>query len=225
MPGGTDMDWRPVLLSLEVGAWTTAISIVVGGLLGWILSHGRVPGRRAVESMVLLPLVLPPTVLGYFLLVVIGRRSPFGQAWEAVLGEPLVFTKTAAILAACASAVPIVARQLSAAFSLTPPDVIEAARLDGATGISLLVRVILPQVREPLMAAAAIAFSRAVGDFGATLMVAGSIPGETQTAAIAIYDLVNAGREGEALAMVAIVSLIALVVLVVTGSGGKREGA
>lgn len=207
------MDWRPLWLSLEVGLAATIISLAIGTLLGYWIAQLGGSMRRWLSALVLLPLALPPTVLGYFLLVALGRRSPVGQLWEQFTGEPLVFTLKAAILASCASAIPIVARQLAAAFAATDKDVLEAARLDGAEGLPLFAHIYLPLVRLPLVAAAAIAFSRALGDFGATLMVAGNLPGRTQTAALAIYDRVNAGRDREALMLVAATTLLCLVVL------------
>jgi molybdate transport system permease protein len=196
-----------------VGLAATVISVMLGTLLGYWIALLGPNARRWISAVVLLPLALPPTVLGYFLLVLIGRRSFVGQLFERATGEPLVFTLKAAIIAACASAVPIVARQLAAAFASSDKDVLEAARLDGAHGMSLFLNVQLPLVRLPLVAAAAIAFSRALGDFGATLMVAGNLPGRTQTAALAIYDQVNAGRDQHALVLVAATTVLCLLVL------------
>jgi molybdate transport system permease protein len=207
------IDWRPLWLSLEVAVAATIVSVAVGTLLGYGLARLNGNLRRWLSALVLLPLALPPTVLGWFLLVSLGRRSFIGQAWERLTGEPLVFTLKAAVIAACASAIPIVARQLAAAFAAADKDVLEAARLDGAHGIPFLLHVQLPMVRLPLVAAAAIAFARALGDFGATLMVAGNMPGRTQTAALAIYDMVNAGRDSEAMVLVAATTLLCLVVL------------
>jgi molybdate transport system permease protein len=206
-------DWTPVWLSFRVGLASMAIAVVVGTLLGWMLSH---PGKRARvgEAAVLLPLVLPPTVLGYYLLVLIGRRGPIGIAWESLFGAPLVFTLNAAILAAAVATIPIVAVQMRAAFSSISPDTLEAARIDGAHGFRLLLHILLPQVTIPLAASASIAFARAIGDFGTTLMVAGSIPGRTQTASLAIYERLMTQRDDEALFLVIIISLICLIALI-----------
>ncbi len=218
------LDWRPVVISLQVGLAATGLSVVFGSALGYFLAHRNFLGRRWVEALVLLPLVLPPTVLGYYLLVLIGQRGPVGMMWESLAGGPLVFTKNAAILAACASTVPIVARQLTAAFAGVDHEVTEAARLDGAHGWSMFAHIHLPQIRGPLAAAATIAFARAIGDFGATLMVAGSLPGKTQTASLAIYDLLMVGHDTQALVMVVLISIISLVVLVLTtGREGTKE--
>jgi molybdate transport system permease protein len=209
-----DVDWSPVWLSFRVGLSAMAIAVVLGTVIGWRLAHQR-RGAQWGEAAILLPLVLPPTVLGYYLLVLIGRRGPVGIAWEALFSGPLVFTLNAAILAASVATIPIVAIQMRAAFSTVPHDTLEAARLDGAHGWELLLHILLPQVRVPLAAAASIAFARAVGDFGTTLMVAGSIPGRTQTASLAIYERLMTQRDNEALLLVVIVSLVCLCVLAI----------
>jgi len=206
-------DLHPLWLSLKIGLIATAISLVVGSALGYWIAHLRATLRRWIGAFILLPLALPPTVLGYYLLVVIGRRGWIGRTWESVFGEPIVFTQKAAVIAACVSTIPIVARQLAGAFAATSTDVVEAARIDGATGRSLLVHIYLPLVRASALAAAAIAFARAVGDFGTTLMVAGNLPGRTQTAALAIYDRVNAGRDTDALFLSICISILCLVIL------------
>ncbi len=209
------MNWRPLWISIHVSVAATIVAVVAGSLLGWLLAHRRFPGRRYFEAAVLLPLVLPPTVLGYYLLVLIGSGGPVGRFWETVFGTPLTFTRNAAIIAASVATIPIVTRQLSAAFSLSDSDVTDAARLAGATGWNLFWHIHLPQIRIPLIAAATIAFARAMGDFGTTLMVAGSIPGRTQTASLAIYDYIVTGRDREALILVVLISVLALVTLVI----------
>ncbi|MEQ8818794.1 MAG: molybdate ABC transporter permease subunit [Sumerlaeia bacterium] len=213
------MDWRPLFVSLQVGLVSTAIALLLGAALGAWLAHRS---TRWTGALVLLPLVLPPTVLGYYLLVLIGRRGPVGQLYEALTGQPLVFTLKAAVIAACAATIPIVARQLAAAFAEIPHEVKEAARIDGAGGLSMFLWIQLPLIRGPIAAAAAIAFARAVGDFGTTLMVAGNIPGRTQTASIAIYDLINAGKDDQAVVLVVAISVVALAVLAL--AGGRAEG-
>ncbi|MDK2970965.1 MAG: molybdate transport system permease protein [Candidatus Sumerlaeota bacterium] len=214
------LDWRPVWISLRVGIVATLAALLLGASIGYSLSNWRFPGGRVFEAVVLLPLVLPPTVMGYYLLVLIGQRGPIGQAWESVFGGPLVFTINAAIAAATVATIPIVATQLRAAFATLDPEVTEAARLDGAHGPSLFLHIMLPQIRLPLAAAGAIAFARSVGDFGTTLMVAGSLPGKTQTASIAIYELMNEGRDREALLLVVMISVVSMMVLILTA--GKR---
>ena len=218
-----ELDWRPVWLSVRVGAAATLLSLAAGSALGHFLAHRHFPGKRAFEALVLLPLLLPPTVLGYHLLVVIGRRGAVGRAWGSLFGELLVFTLNAAVVAACASAFPIVARQMTAAFAALEPEVTEDARLDSAHGFALMWRVDLPQVRGALLAAAATAFARSLGDFGATLMVAGNLPGRTQTGALAIYDLINENRHEDALVLVVIMSAVAFAILLATTGGSRAK--
>ncbi|MBI1292615.1 molybdate ABC transporter permease subunit [bacterium] len=204
----------PIELTLRVSLSATAVSLVAGTALGFVLQWHRLPFRRFFMALSMMPLVLPPTVLGYYLLILMGRRSWIGQGWEALTGAPLVFTVTAAVIAASVAATPIVARQVAAAISAIDRDALEAAQIDGAGRLRILTDIYLPLLRPSLLAAGSIAFARAVGDFGATLMVAGNIPGRTQTASIAIYEMVNSGRDGEALGLVVIVSLLSLAVLV-----------
>lgn len=206
-------EWQPLLLTARVAGTATAFSVVLGCALGHFLGTHRFPGRRWLMAATVLPLVLPPTVLGYYLLVLVGRRSAFGQAWESLTGSPIVFTTGAAVLAACVSAVPIVTRQMAIAFDAIGTDVLEAGRIDGAGRIGLFLHIQLPLARPMLFSAATIAFARCVGDFGATLMVAGNIPGETRTAALAIYDLMNVGRDAEAFRLVLMVTLLSMLLL------------
>lgn len=211
---------EPLWASLRVAGAATVVGLVLGSLLAWVVGRWKFPGRGVLEAALLLPLVLPPTVLGYYLLVLIGVQGPVGRAWEAVFGQPLVFTLTAAVVAASLATVPLVARTMRAGMAQTSRDVEEAARIDGAGSWALFWYVVLPQLRAPLLASGALAFARALGDFGATLMVAGNIPGRTQTASVAIYDHIQAGRDAQALYLVVIVSLVCLALLAATG--GRR---
>jgi molybdate transport system permease protein len=208
---------HPILLSVQVAGAATFIAITTGTLLGYILAKPRWRGYHLLDTLILLPLVLPPTVLGYYLLVLISRRGPVGIFWESFTGGPLVFTAKAAVLAACVSTIPLVARIAKAAFASVPREAAEAARLDGAGFWRLFWDIELPQSRASIAAAGALAFARAIGDFGTTLMVAGNIPGETRTASIAIYDLMNAGHDHQALILVLLISFISLGILVVAG--------
>lgn len=207
------MDWHPLLLSAKVASAATLVSLTTGTLAGYLLARSRWRGYRIIDSLILIPLVLPPTVLGYYLLVLIGRKGIIGGFWESLTGAPLAFTAKAAVLAACVSTFPLVARISKAAFASLRREPAEAARMDGAGFWTIFWGIELPQVAPSIYAAAALAFARAVGDFGTTLMVAGNIPGETRTASIAIYDLMNAGRETDALLMVLFVTLFSVTVL------------
>jgi len=186
--------WFPLWLSLQIAVIATAIAAVLGLWLAWILANRSFPGRELLDAVVTLPLVLPPTVLGYYLLVVLARTTPLGRAYEALVGEPLVFTARAAVLAAVIHSIPLLVKSSRAAFESSDPVFARAARSLGAGEWRVFWRVTLPIARRPIVAAMVIAFARSLGDFGATLMIAGDMPFRTQTAAIAIYDAVESGN-------------------------------
>jgi len=174
--------------------------------------------------------VLPPTVLGYYLLVLLGRASPVGKLYEWIFGGPLVFSWQAAVVAALFHSTPLLVKSARAAFESVDRSFERAARNLGASELRLFWRVTLPLARRSILAAAALAFARSLGDFGVTLMIAGNIPGRTQTVAIAIYDAVEAGNGATARVLVVIVSVIALVILTVanrltTNPFGPRQSA
>lgn len=204
------LDLFPLGLSLRVAAAATALTVLVGVPIAWALARGRFPGRDLLAVILLLPMVLPPTVLGYYLLVTVGRRSPIGRAIESVLGEGLVFTPAGAVLAAFVAALPFLVRAAQAGFEQVDLAYEEAARTLGRSEWSIFRTVTVPLAWRGIAAGLALAFARAMGEFGATLMVAGNIPGRTQTASIAIYDAVQAGRLDQA-------NVLALVLSGVTG--------
>lgn len=211
-----NIDWFPLMLSLRVALMATALALIVGVCLGWLLARRRFPGREALDALVTLPLVLPPTVLGYYLLVLLGANSPVGQAIKALTGSQLVFTWRGAVVAAMLGALPLVVKTSRAAISTVSEQLEDAARTFGKSEWQIFWRVTLPLSSRGIIAAAMLAFARSLGDFGATLMVAGNIPGRTQTAAIAIYDATQAGRDDYALTLVIILSVIALTLLYAT---------
>ena len=202
------MDWFPLWLSLEVAAFATAISLVAGIWLAWVLANRQFAGKNVLDALTTLPLALPPTVLGYYLLVVIGRSSWVGKAWESATGSPLVFTWKAAVIASTLHAIPLLVKSSRAALENVDKAYERAGRSLGASEWRLFWRVSLPLVRKPVAAATALAFARSLGDFGATLMVAGDIPGRTQTAAIAIYDAVESGNTLLARTLVIVISIV-----------------
>lgn len=207
------MDWFPLWLSLKVAVIATAISLAAGLALAYTLARYRFRGREILDSLVTLPIVLPPTVLGYYLLVLLGRHSPLGRAFEAVFGFPLVFTWQAAILAAAFHSIPLLVKSARAALESVDHTMENAARTLGATEWRVFFSVTLPLARRSILAATVFAFARALGDFGVTIMIAGNIPGQTQTMAVAIYDAVQSGNTGPANWMVLIISLMAVVIL------------
>lgn len=216
------MDLSPLWLSLRVASLATLLATVLGTLLGFLLAEGRWRGRSLVESLVTLPLILPPTVLGFYLLVTLGRQSPVGAWIERVTGVPLVFTWQAAVVAATVPALPYVVRTARAAFEAVDPSIREAASIDGARALPRLLLILLPLARRGITAGVTLAFARALGEFGATLMVAGNIPGRTRTMPIAIYDAVQAGSYDLAGVLVAILTAVAVVVLLLAGRLGAQ---
>ena len=204
------MDLFPLWLSLRVAVASTVIALAAGLAIAYLLANRNFRGREFVDALVTLPLALPPTVLGFYLLVLIGRNSIFGKIWEAVFGSPLVFTVKAAIIAAVIHAAPLLIKSARAAFESVDHRYERAARSLGASEFRLFCYVTLPLARRQIMAAAALAFARSLGDFGITLMVAGNIPGRTQTLALAIYDAVESGDTTRAGVLALIVSIIAL---------------
>lgn len=204
------MTWQPLALSLQVASVATLLSAVLGLALGALLSNRRVPGRDLFDVLITTPMVLPPTVLGYYVLVGIGRRSAFGQLFESVTGGPIVFTVTGAIVAATIGSLPIVAKSARAALETVDPVYLGAAQTLGASASRSFFTVALPLASRGILAGIMLAFARALGDFGVTLMIAGDIPGETQTASLAIYDAIQGNREPEALGMILALTLFAV---------------
>ena len=209
------IDWFPLWLSLRVALVSTVAALGAGLWIAYILANREFRGKSVVDAAVTLPLVLPPTVLGYYLLVLLGHSSPLGKLWETIFGSPLVFTWRAAVVAAILYSLPLLVKSSRAALESVDRNCERAARTLGASEWKLFWRVTLPLVRRSVFAATALAFARSLGDFGVTLMVAGNIPGRTQTVAIAIYDAVEAGNGAVARTLVLVVSGIALVALTV----------
>jgi len=217
------IDWFPLWLSLEVATAATLISVALGLAIAWLLANRDFPGKNLVDAITTLPLALPPTVLGYYLLVVIGRSSWIGRAWEAVTGSPLVFTWRAAVIASTLHAIPLVIKSSRAALESVDLACERAARSLGASEWRLFWRDSLPLASRPIAAATVLAFARSLGDFGATLMIAGDIPGRTQTAAIAIFDAVESGNTLTARVLVIVISILtAAVVLLANRLERKR---
>jgi molybdate transport system permease protein len=206
-------DWFPLWLSVRVSLVATVVAALVGVALAYLLAKWHSRWSGLVEALVTLPIVLPPTVLGYYLLTLLGARSALGEAWESTFGEPIVFTQTGAIVAATVSALPFVVRAARAAISNVDSRVEESARVMGLSEARVALRVTLPLASRGIGAGVALGFARALGDFGATVMVAGNIPGQTQTLPIAVYDAVQAGDDATARTGSLVLGAIAVVVL------------
>ena len=175
----------PLLLTLKVALLATAAAVVLGVVMAYLVSRPSTPGRNVLDAVLTLPMVLPPTVLGYYLLVVIGRRGVLGS-WLNAMGINLIFTWQAAVL---------------------------AARTLGSGELEVFLRVSLPLAMRGIAAGGMLAFARAMGEFGATLMVAGNIPGKTQTLSLAVYSAVQAGDDGLALMLAGVISMACAIIL------------
>ncbi len=206
------MSMAPLWLSLRVAALATAIALVVGVALARALARRRHPLLRLLDVLTTLPLVLPPTVLGYYLLVTLGQRSPVGR-WLSAIGWPLVFTWRGAVVAATVVALPLLVQSARAALEGVAPEIEDVARTLGRSEVAIFFTVTLPLAWRGILAGVVLAFARALGEFGATLMVAGNIPGRTQTMPIAIYDAVQAGDQARANALVALLTAVAVALL------------
>jgi len=205
------VDLFPIWLSLRVSSCATVLTLLGGLPLAWLLARRRFAGHDVLEAVVVLPLVLPPTVLGYYLLVVIGARGPLGRALDG-LGIELAFTWRAAVLAACVGSVALLVKAAQAGFESVDARLEQAARTLGRSEWSIFWSITLPLAWRSVFAGTVLAFCRALGDFGITLMVAGSVPGLTQTMPLAIYDHVQANQmwEANAMSLVAVASVVVL---------------
>lgn len=199
------MDLFPLWLSLRVSLTATALTLVAGIPMAWLLARKRFPGRDLLEALVVFPLILPPTVLGYYLLVVIGREGAVGRLLAAA-GVELAFTWRAAVLAAAVGSIALLIKSAQAGFESVDQRLEQAARTLGRSEWGIFWAVTLPLAWRSVLAGTVLAFCRAMGEFGITLMVAGSIPEKTQTLPLAIYDQVQANQMGEAnvLALIAV---------------------
>lgn len=208
--------WIPLALSLKVAGWATALDVVLGLAAGLALARWRSGLRDIVDALLMLPLVMPPTVLGYYLLVLLGRRGPLG-AWLDTFGVRLVFTWEGAVIASMIAAFPLVLKSARSAFEAVDPQFEHAARTLGIGETALFFRVTLPLAARGILGGALLAFARALGEFGATLMIAGNLPGRTQTLSVAVYSAVQAGDDRTANILVLITSVVCVTVLLVAG--------
>lgn len=211
----------PLALSFFVAALATVCALLVGVPLAWLLARRRFRGRALLEVLVLLPMVLPPTVIGYYLLVVVGRRSTLGRLYEHLVGGPLVFTPAAAVLATFIAAAPFLVRAAQGGFEQVDPSYEDAARTLGRSEWSIFLTVTTPLAWRGILAGTALCFARAMGEFGATLMLAGNIPGRTQTASLAVYDAVQAGDFTRASTLALLLSLMTGLALAALTRAGR----
>lgn len=192
------MDLQPLYLSAKLAFFSTAILMLLVTPLAYSLAYFRFRGKVLVDALISLPLVLPPTVLGFYLLVALGPRSPAGQGWQAIFGTPLVFSFAGIVIASMLHSLPYAAQPLKAAFEKIDPRLLESSYVLGVSPVATFFKVVLPNSIGGLVAAAILAFAHTMGEFGVILMVGGSIPGETKVASIAVFELVETLKYQEA---------------------------
>ncbi|MFZ4550718.1 MAG: molybdate ABC transporter permease subunit [Aquabacterium sp.] len=208
-----DMAWSAWWLSLKVAGWATLLTSLLGIGVGYALARLRFPGRNLLDTLLTLPMVLPPTVLGYYLLVLLGRKGWLGRWLQTTWDIQLIFTWQGAVIAATIVAFPLVFKPARAAFEGVDAQLEMAARVLGLSEWAVFCRVTLPLAWRGIVAGILLGFARALGEFGATLMVAGSIPGKTQTLSVAVYEAVQAGQDDVAGVLVLVISVTCMIVL------------
>lgn len=208
--------WTPIRLSLQVALLASVLTLALGIAAAWWMSRARFRGRIIVETVFLLPLVLPPTVIGFLLLVALGRNSWIGRASEWLLSAPIVFSWWAAVIAAVVVAFPLVYQTMKTGFLSVDRHLEDAARSMGAGGWQVFRHISLPLAWRSLLTAYILGFARALGEFGATLMIAGNIPGKTQTLPTAIYVAVDSGNYSMAWAWTVAIIIISFGLLLLT---------
>ncbi len=210
------MNLFPLYLTIQVSLIATVITVAAGLVLAWILAKKKFYGKTVLDVLIMQPLVIPPTVLGYYLLSAFGKGSPVGRFLEDVLGLQIVFTWKGAVLASFISSLPLFVKPAKAAIESIGNDLEDAARLLGKTEGYILRTITLPLAWRGIVAGTVMAFAKATGEFGATLMVAGNIPGRTQTLPVAIYDAVQSGDSYTANVLVGIITMFSFLVLYIT---------
>ena len=218
------MDLTPLLLSAKLALLSTCFMVVLTMPLAAVLTFLRFPGRFLVDGLVNLPLVLPPTVLGFFLLLVMGPGGALGRVWSLVTDGPLVFTFAGITIAAMLHSLPFAVQPLKTSFRKIDTRLLEMASVLGSSPAAIFFRVIVPNSMGGIIASAILAFAHTMGEFGVILMVGGSIPGRTRTASIAIYEYVEMMRYKEAVFMSLILVLISYAVLVTVNFLNERSG-
>lgn len=206
----------PLLLSLKIAGLATVVTLLLGTPIAWLLARGRFPGKAVLEAIVMVPLILPPTVTGYYLLLLVGRHGILGRVLEETLNIGLIFTWKAAVLASTIAALPLFIKATQGAFEGIDRRIEDAGRTFKPVLI-VLCTITLPLAWRGILAGSVLAFARAMGEFGITLMIAGSIPGRTQTLALAIYDAVQANQSQEANAMSILATAAVLLILALVG--------
>lgn len=219
------MTWDPLWLSYKVALVATLIALVVGVGLATLLARPRLPGRELLDALLTVPLVLPPTVIGFYLLTALGKKSALGSGFEELFDVRLLFTFRGCVIASSVAAIPMVVKSARVAIEDVDPTLVQAARTLGAGPFRIFVTVTLPLAARGIGAGVILGFARALGEFGVTLMIGGDIPGETQTATLYIYDQIMANRDATAYGMIAVLTATAIGVLWAVNHLNRGRGA
>lgn len=213
--------WSPIRISLQVAALSSIIVIIIGTIIAWRMSRRSFVGKTFIETILMLPLVLPPTVVGFLLLMLLGRKSRLGQFIEWLFSEPIVFTWWAAVIASIVVAFPLVYQTMKVGFSSVDRELEDAGRSIGANEWQVFRYITFPLIYRSFLTAYILGFARALGEFGATLMIAGNIPGKTQTLPTAIYVAVDSGNMTMAWAWTGVMIFISFLMLLLVG---RKQG-
>ncbi|MFL0362254.1 molybdate ABC transporter permease subunit [Pseudobacillus sp. 179-B 2D1 NHS] len=205
----------PICLSLKIAITAGVVVIIAGTLAGRLLARKNFKGQAVLETVLMLPMVLPPTVVGFFLIVVFGKNSPAGRAIEWLFHQPIIFTWWAGVMASAIVAFPLMYQSAKSGFQAVSRDIEDAARVDGASEWKVLLFISIPLASKALISGSILSFARALGEFGATLMFAGNIPGETQTIPTAIYIAIDSGNMTMAWLWVLSIVLLSFVMLLI----------
>ena len=204
-----------ILLSIKVAAVATLINIPIAVYIGWLIGRRNIRGKLILETVISLPLALPPVVTGYFLLILVGRESAIGQISQFLFGNDIVFTWVASAIAASVVSFPLMVRAIIVAMQSVDTTLERSARSLGAGPIRTFLQITLPLCYNGLVAGILLGFVRAIGEFGATIVVAGNIPGRTQTIPLAIYSKVQLGKDSEAINLIIISTVLAIITLII----------
>ena len=221
------MTWDPLWLSYKVALVATVIALVLGVGLATLLARPRLPGREIVDALLTIPLVLPPTVIGFYLLTALGKQSFLGSTFREMFDVRLLFSFRGCVIASSVAALPMVVKAARVAIEDVDPTLIQAARTLGAGPVRIFATVTLPLAARGITAGVILGFARALGEFGVTLMIGGDIPGETQTASIYIYDQINSinsSNDAKAYGMIAVLTSTAFAVLWAANHLNRRRG-
>ncbi|MBE4907552.1 molybdate ABC transporter permease subunit [Bacillus luteolus] len=209
-----DVIWSPVKLSLQIASFSLLVVLILGVLIARLMANRTFKGKSIVDTLLLLPLVLPPSVVGFLLIVIFGKNSYIGQFIEWLFNQPIIFTWWAAVIAAIVVSFPLMYQSVLIGFESIDKDIEDASRIDGASEWNVFLQITVPLASKAIITGGILSFARALGEFGATLMFAGNIPGKTQTIPTAIYVAMDSGNMGLAWTLVIIILSISFLMLI-----------